>query len=54
MGMLMHHTWLQEQQKKTADEPVKEKETVTVEVTEKNEPESAPLKRGGRRKTSNK
>ena len=48
MGMLMHHTWLEEQKKKAApkgrrvEEPVKE------------EPEAEPVKKAatGRRKTS--
>jgi len=47
MGMLMHHTWLKEQKKKTAKKPVAEK----VEPTEETKPETA-AKTGGRRKTS--
>ena len=36
MGMLMHHTWLNEQKKKTATKPVAEKKTEEV----KEEPET--------------
>jgi len=48
MGMLMHHTWL-EQQKKKAEKPVAE-----VKVTEEvpKEPETAQRKPGGRRKVT--
>ena len=46
MGMLIHHTWLEEQKKKTA--PVKQAE----KPVETNEPEAEPVKKtGGRRKT---
>ena len=40
MGMLMHHTWLEQQ--KAAEKPVKES---TKEVAEKAEPEIAPAKK---------
>lgn len=46
MGMLMHHTWLNEQKKKSAPKPVEK-------PAENNEPEAEPIKKtGGRRKTS--
>lgn len=48
MGMLMHHTWLEQQKKKTAEPVAKEKAVETAK-----EPESEPVKKtGGRRKTS--
>lgn len=46
MGMLMHHTWLNEQkkQKPSAEKPVEK-------PVENNEPEAEPVKKtGGRRK----
>ena len=46
MGMLMHHTWLEEQKK--AEKPVAEKQ-VTEEVTKGTEPETAK-KTSSRRK----
>lgn len=45
MGMLIHHTWLEEQKKKTA--PVKQEE----KPVETKEPEAEPKKANGRRKT---
>ena len=48
MGMLMHHTWLNEQkkQKPSAEKPVEK-------PVENKEPEAEPVKKtGGRRKTS--
>ncbi len=46
MGMLMHHTWLEQQNKKPVDEP---KQAEKAEET--NEPEAEPIKKtGGRRK----
>ena len=50
MGMLMHHTWLNEQKKKSAKpvaEPVAEKA-----AEETKEPETEVKKTGGRRKAS--
>ena len=49
MGMLMHHTWL-EQQKRAAEQPVEEK----AEKAEETNVESAePVKKaGGRRKAT--
>ena len=45
MGMLMHHTWL-EQQKKAEEKPV-------AEPAVQEEPETEPAKKaGGRRKTT--
>ena len=48
MGMLMHHTWLEQQK---AEKPVVEEKA--VETAEKTEPEAEPVKKtGGRRKAS--
>jgi len=49
MGMLMHHTWLEQQKKKAEEKPVAE-----VKVTEEvpKEPETAQRKPGGRRKVT--
>jgi len=48
MGMLMHHTWLEQQKK--AEKPVVENK---AEETAKEEPEAEPVKKtGGRRKAS--
>ena len=47
MGMLMHHTWLNEQKKSA--KPVAEKAVETAE--EPKEPEAEP-KKAGRRKTT--
>ena len=54
MGMLMHRTWLEQQEKlkkkaAEAKKPVKE-ETVTEPVTEETKPK-APAKTASRRKT---
>lgn len=48
MGMLMHHTWL-EQQKKAEKKPIAKE--VTEEVKEQ-EPEAPVKKIGGRRKAT--
>ena len=48
MGMLMHHTWLEQQK---TDKPVKEKATEVVAVEEDQKAEPAK-KTAGRRKTS--
>lgn len=46
MGMLLHHTWLEQQ--KTAKKPVAEEKT---EEVKENKPEAEPVKKtGGRRK----
>lgn len=50
MGMLMHHTWL-EQQKKT-EKPIAEKPVTEEVAKETNEPETPVRKTGGRRKSS--
>lgn len=48
MGMLLHHTWVKEQKKKSAPKP-----KVTEEVKEEtNEPSEPVKKTGGRRKSS--
>lgn len=47
MGMLMHHTWLEQQ--KEAEKPVSE-EPVTEEVAEETEPDEPVRKTAGRRK----
>lgn len=45
MGMLMHHTWLEQQKQKPVAKPVKKP------VEETNEPEAEPVKKAtGRRK----
>ena len=49
MGMLMHHTWL-EQQKNAAERPVEEKPAEKAEETK--EEAAEPKKSGGRRKAS--
>jgi hypothetical protein len=49
MGMLMHHTWLNEQ-KKAANKPVAE--PVTKKVTEEPKEPEKPVKTANRRKTS--
>ena len=48
MGMLMHHTWLN-QQKKAEKKPVAEPVEKTTETKEQ---EATEKKTGGRRKTS--
>ena len=46
MGMLLHHTWLEEQKKKSAKAKPEEK------PVEDKEPEAEPVKKtGGRRKS---
>ena len=47
MGMLMHHTWRNQQEQK--EKPVKKAETAPVEETK--EPVPEPVKKPGRRKT---
>ena len=47
MGMLLHHTWLNQQKQA---EPKKEEPKPVEEVKE--EPVKEPVKRGGRRKTT--
>ena len=48
MGMLMHHTWVEQQKKAKKPEPAKR-----VEEPMKEEPEAEPMKKtGGRRKAS--
>ena len=46
MGMLMHHTWLNEQKKKVKAVPAEKP------VEETNEPSEPVKKTGGRRKTA--
>lgn len=48
MGMLLHHTWLEQQ--KNAEKPVAE--VKTEEVKEIKEPDAPVKKTGGRRKAS--
>ena len=48
MGMLMHHTWLEQQK---VEKPVAE--VKTEEVKENKEPDAEPVRRtGGRRKVT--
>lgn len=49
MGMLMHHTWLAQQEK--AEKPVENEQAVEETAEEPKEPETAPKRTGGRRKT---
>ena len=51
MGMLLHHTWLEQQ--KNAEKPVEKKQDPATEevAKETEEPEAAPKRTGGRRKT---
>lgn len=50
MGMLLHHTWLEEQKKANAKPVSGKREEVPVE---NKEPEAEPVKKtGGRRKAS--
>ena len=49
MGMLLHHTWLEQQKQAKKPESVREE----VPVKETKEPEAEPVKKtGGRRKSS--
>ena len=49
MGMLIHHTWLEQQKKAKKPKPVVRDE----EPVKTNEPEAEPVKKtGGRRKSS--
>ena len=51
MGMLMHHTWLAEQEKQKKQ--IKVAEPAPVEAEPEKEPVKAPVKKtGGRRKVT--